>query len=165
MLIASIPCLAKSFASRGSILRLTIIGSACMQVDVQLPIFHRPHHRNYTGTPDSYAPKGAWQNTRKRFVLLMLRNISLYRHLGLHPSCCYLDHPAMRPKPSGHVIGPLRNSPHRSQPYVVAEISSFTARRPLLLWLLISASAPHVQELEEGPDMGAQSMTRMWVKD
>ncbi|CAK0782723.1 hypothetical protein CVIRNUC_005918 [Coccomyxa viridis] len=34
--------------------------------DVQLPIYHRPHHRNYTGSPMSYAPKGAWQNPQKR---------------------------------------------------------------------------------------------------
>ena len=38
----------------------------CAQTDVQLPIYHRPHHRNYTGSPMSYAPKGAWQNPQKR---------------------------------------------------------------------------------------------------
>jgi NADH:ubiquinone oxidoreductase subunit len=40
--------------------------AALLKVDVVNPIYHVPHHANKTGTPSAYAPKGAWQNPRKR---------------------------------------------------------------------------------------------------
>ncbi|BDA45611.1 probable NADH dehydrogenase [ubiquinone] 1 alpha subcomplex subunit [Coccomyxa sp. Obi] len=43
-----------------------ITDSSPATADVSYPIYHVPHHANKTGTPSSYAPKGAWQNPSKR---------------------------------------------------------------------------------------------------